>query len=291
MRALLEKAGAACSWLVSLALLGVVTSLVGYLLIRGGRMLGHDLFFGDANWIDAVTGRVFVFDGIWPALAGTLLLVLIASLIAIPIGVAAGIFLAEYASPRWQNAIGFGADLLAGVPSIVMGLFGFTLILFLRRTFVPEANTCLLLAAFCLGLLVLPYLIRTTSNALSGLPADTRLIGPSLGLTRLQNILWILLPSAGRGILSGIILATGRAAEDAAVIMLTGAVMSAGLPGKLTAPFEALPFRIYYVSSEYRSIGELDRAFGTALVLLMLTAGLFLLAFHIRSSLSRRWES
>ncbi len=291
MRALPERIGAAFSWLVSGALIAAVTALVGYLVVRGAKTLGPGLFFGEADWLEAVTGRAFVFDGIWPALAGTLLLVLISSLIAIPVGVSAGIFLSEYAGPRWRRAIGFCADLLAGVPSIVMGLFGFTLILFLRRTFVPGANTCLLLASFCLALLVLPYLIRTTSNALSGLPEDVRLVGHSLGLNRLQNTIWILLPSAGRGILSGIVLAIGRAAEDAAVIMLTGAVMSAGLPGDLTAPFEALPFRIYYVSSEYRNVVELDRAFGCALVLLMMTAGLFLIAFRLRSSLERRWRS
>ena len=94
----------------------------------------------------------------------------------------------------------------------------------------PQANTGLLLSASCLALLVLPYLILMTQTALEALPHELRLAGLSLGFTPWQNIVHVLLPAAGRGILSGVILAVGRAAEDTAVILLTGVVANSGLP-------------------------------------------------------------
>ncbi len=169
-------------------------------------------------------------------------------------------------------------DLLAGVPSILMGLFGFALILLLRRTLWPSANTCLLLSALCLALLVLPYLVSATRSCLAGLPAELRLTCASLGLTRWQAVSRVLLPAARQGVMGGVILAIGRAAEDTAVILLTGVVAGAGRPGALTDKFEALPFTIYYLAAEHQTPQELDLAFGAALTLLALTLALFALA-------------
>jgi phosphate transport system permease protein len=104
-----------------------------------------------------------------------------------------------------------------------------------------------LLAAVCIALLILPYIIRTTESDLDGIPEHLRLLGPSLGLTRWQNTKWVLLPLASRGIVGGAILAIGRAAEDTAVILLAGVVAYAGIPGSLVDRFEALHFRIYYL--------------------------------------------
>ncbi len=95
-----------------------------------------------------------------------------------------------------------------------------------------------------------------------------------MGLTTQQNVAKVLLPSARPGILSGVILAVGRAAEDTAVILLTGVVANAGLPRGLGDKFETLPFTIYYLAGEYRSAEELNTAFGAALILLSLTGGL-----------------
>ena len=112
-------------------------------------------------------------------------------------------------------------DVLAGMPSIVMGLFGFSLILFMRKTFFPEAKTGLLLASICLAILVLPVLISTTKEALSAISQELRLSCASIGLSKSQTIMYVLIPSVTREILGGIILALGRAAEDTAVILLT----------------------------------------------------------------------
>ena len=288
MHKMLPRAFTVFAWLVSLGVLAIVAGVVGFLVARGGGTLGPKLLFGDAPPLDVVLGRQPAFHGLWPAVAGTLALVAGASLIAIPLGVASGIHLAEYGQGRGSRAYSFAVDVLAGVPSIIMGLFGFGLILFLRRTLLPDAKTCLLLAMGCLALLVLPYLVRTTETALRSLPESVRLAGPSLGLTRWQSIWHIRLPAASRGILSGVILAVGRAAEDTAVILLTGVVATAGLPARLTDKFQALPFTIYTLAAEHRNPAELDLAFGAALLLLGLTATLFLLASWLHRNLERR---
>jgi phosphate transport system permease protein len=285
-----DTATVAFCWSAVLVTGLAVLAVMGFLVFRGAGTLGMELFFGQVQWWDAVTGARPVFDGLWSALAGTLILVVLSCMMAVPVGIAGGIYLSEYASQRFQRLAGFAVDLMAGIPSIVMGLFGFSMIVVLRHTFAPQAKTCLLLAAVCIALLILPYLVRTTQNALSGLPEHLRLLGPSLGFSTWQNTRHVLLPSAGRGILSGVILAMGRAAEDTAVILLTGVVAQAFLPRSLWDKFEALPFRIYYLAAEHRTSAELDQAFGTALVLLMLTGVLFCLAFLIQRTMEHRWK-
>ncbi len=290
MQRLEERLFVATAWLSAVLTLAVVGIFVGFLLFRGFGTLGPGLFFGEAPIIQALTGKVPVWHGIWPAIVGTFFLVSLSTAIAVPLGLASGIYIAEYAEGRWKSILSFAVDLLAGTPSIIMGLFGFALILFLRKTILPGANLCLLLAASCLALLVLPYMIRTTHVALEGLPESTRLVGQSLGFSRWQNIQHVLLPASSRALLSGVILSVGRAAEDTAVILLTGVVANAGLPASLTDKFEALPFTIYYLAAEYRSPQELDQGFGAALLLLLLTASLFVGARFLQRAFQRRWQ-
>ncbi len=277
-------------WISALIILGAAAALVIFLVYHGLHSISPDLFFGTTPWWPALIGAMPVFDGIWPAMVGTLFLVLLSSGMAIPVGIAAGIYLSEYASARMYSFSTFAVDLLAGVPSIVMGLFGFSMIIVLRRTFAPEAKTCIFLAAVCISLLVLPYMARTTMNSLSGIPEHLRLIGPGLGLSQWQTIRHILLPASGRGILSGVILSVGRAAEDTAVILLTGVVAQASIPKSLWGKFEALPFRIFYLAAEYRSSEQLSQAFGAALILLVMTGVLFAMAYRLQKRLQRQWE-
>ncbi len=222
---------------------------------------------------------------------GTVTLILLSSLLAIPLGLASGIYLADYARGSWKSWLCLTVQLLAGIPSIIMGLFGFALILFLKKTLVPQANTCLLLSAGCLALLVLPYLIVMTQTTVEALPRELRLAGLSLGFTPWQNMVHVLLPAAGRGILSGVILAVGRVAEDTAVILLTGVVANAGLPSGLLGKYEALPFQIFYLAAEAKSEAELIRGFGASLVLLLLTAALFLGAYYLKANITKAWNS
>ncbi|MDK2922035.1 MAG: phosphate transport system permease protein [Desulfonauticus sp.] len=254
-------------------------AILGYFLATKGILaLNKSLFWGDAPIYLAIVGKYPVWDGIWPAMVGTFMLVFISTLISVPLGIGCGIYLTFFLKGRLKAIFNFCLDLLAGIPSIVMGLFGFVLILFLRRTIFPRANTSLLLAGFCLALLVLPYIIRTTQNAFLSLSEEQRLIGPSLGFSYWQNFWFVLLPQASKGILSGIILAMGRTAEDTAVILLTGVVANAGMFQGLTDKFEALPFYIYYTAAEFRSPEDLQKGFASCIILLILTSMLFLLA-------------
>ncbi|WP_263770221.1 PstA family ABC transporter permease [Propionivibrio soli] len=285
-----ESALIGFSWLAALFVPTVLCAMVGFLVVRAWPSWGAPLFFGDTPALAALTGRAPVFDGIWPACVGTLSLIGLASLIAIPLGVATGVFLAEYAGRRTRMAFSLAVDLLAGVPSIVVGLFGFALILLLRRTFAPDANTGLLLSALCLAVLALPYLINATRLTLETLPAGLRLAGFGLGLTRWQVVSRLLLPASLRGVSGGVVLAVARAAEDTAAILLTGVVANAGMPGSLTGKYEALPFHIYYLAAEYQTPAELAQAFGSALVLLCLTGTLFVVARVFQRRLHRTWS-
>ena len=285
-----EKLLAAWAWACAVGLVAVLALTASFLLWRGLPGLDRALFFGDTPAWDAVLYGAPVFDGIWPACLGTLMLVALACGLAIPLGLASGIYLAEYAQGRRRELIALCVELLAGVPSIVMGLFGFALILLLRRTVAPQANTGLLLSALCLALLVLPYLISATRLALETQPAALRLTGASLGLSRWQVVRRILLPAAAPGIFGGIILALGRAAEDTAVILLTGVVANAGTPASLTGKYTALPFHIYYLAAEYQSPAELAQAFASALVLVGLTVALSLGARRLQRGIEQQWS-
>lgn len=267
-----------------------VGGLLVFLLFRGLPALGTRLFFGDVPALEALLGRQAVWDGLWPACAGTACLVGLTVLLAVFPGVGCGLYLAEFAPPRRAARIRLAMDVLAGTPSIVMGLFGFTLILFLRHTFWPGVNTSLLLAAACLALLVLPVLVTATCEALEAVPPGLRTTALALGFTRRQAARHILLPAAAPGIRGGVILALGRAAEDTAVIMLTGVVANAGLPAGLGAKFEALSFSIFYTAAQYQSQEELLRGFGAALVLLLLASGLLACARLLETRFRRRWQ-
>lgn len=290
MKKALIGAGIALAWISSLLLVLVVGYLLFFLFQRGLPTLGTALFFGDTPIFAGITGQLPIWDGIWPACVGTLALIFLSATIAIPTGISGGIYLAEYSRGKSKQALTFLIDVLAGTPSILMGLLGFAAILFLRNVLGIQARTNLLLAALCIAFLVLPYIVRATQTALEGVPRIRRITGLGLGMTRHQTIIHLLLPGAAKGILSGIILALGRAAEDTAVILLTGVVANAGIPRGLTDKFEALPFHIYYLSAEYQNQDELSQAFGTALVLLCMTSLLFLSAHFIHNQLEKRWK-
>ncbi len=283
-----DRALIAFSWFSGLGLLAIFAVVIGFLLARGWSSLRPELIFGDTPPVQALLFRQQVFDGLFPAIIGTLSLVLLAMTIAVPLGLAAGIYMAEYCRGSARR-LGLFFDILAGVPSIVIGLFGLSLTIFLHRHFFGRLYPCLLVSALALAFLVLPYLIRSTQTALEEIPRTVRLSAPALGASRLQNIFLVLLPRSLKGISSGILLATGRCAEDTAVIMLTGVVASAGIPRSLLGSYEALPFYIYYISSQYGSRQELQNGFGAAVILLFVCALLFTAALVVRHRLAKRF--
>ncbi len=275
------------AWAAVLLLMGIMGLIIGFLVFKGIGAVDLSLIFGGTPILDALLLKRQVFDGLFPAMAGTLCLILVSICIALPLGVGTGIFLAEYCPPGIKGVLSPVFDILAGIPSIVVGLFGFMITIFLHKVFGGKIYPCLLISALSLAFLVLPYLIRTTQIALETLPPSVKLTAPALGATKLQTIVHVLLPASMSGILSGTVLAIGRCAEDTAVIMLTGAVAQAGIPKSLFSGYEALPFYIYYISSQYADSSELARGYGACLILLAICTGLFLLAHGIKYFLSK----
>ena len=278
----------AWTWISALILVSAFGAIIIFLVHTGLPAINFTLIFGNTPPWSALLLQKPVFNGLLPAMAGTLFLVLTAVGLAIPVGISAGIYLAEYSRGWMKQALSLLFDILAGIPSIVVGLAGFCLSVFLHRHFSSRIYPCLLISALSLAFLVLPYLIRSTQAALENLPGQERITAPALGATQLQNIVFVLVPRALDGIVNGVMLAIGRCAEDTAVIMLTGAVATAGIPNSLLASYEALPFYIYYISSQYVDRQELFKGYAAALILLTLCTFLFALSLIIKKILKRR---
>ncbi len=290
MRKALATLTIAFSSAATLLLFAAVLLFVGVIVFRGWPGLAPGLIFGDTRPLDALLLRRQVFDGLFPAMAGTLALVALTMTLAVPAGLATGIYLAEYARGRGKAVISLLFDILAGLPSIVVGLAGLALTIVLHRLFPGRIGPCLLISALALAFLVLPYLVRSVQLALESVPRTLRLTAPALGADKLTTIRAVLLPACLPEIAGGIILAVGRAIEDTAVIMLTGAVASAGVPRSLLAQYEALPFYIYYISGQYADPEELQRGFAAALLLLAMCVVMLVAAQWLarRGSLRRQ---
>jgi len=218
--------------------------------------------------------------GILPAIIGTVLLTLITAVVAAPFGISCAIYLNEYASDNWLTRI-IRASIrnLAGVPSIIYGLFG--LALFVQGL---QMGTSLLAAGLTLGLLSLPYIIITTEEALRRIPASTREAALGVGATQLESIRDVVLPSAIPGILTGVVLTLSRAAGETAPILFTGVAFYINNPsGYLNQEFMALPYHLYMLSTQHQAIEQVrPLAYGTSLVLIIVVFLLNLSAFYIR---------
>ncbi|MDY0161915.1 PstA family ABC transporter permease [Desulfobotulus sp.] len=276
----------AASIFSALSLTALVFFLLSALFIKALPVMDLRLIFGNTPPLEALSGVKPVFDGLFPAICGTLLLVFLAVVLALPLGMAAGIHLALFAGPHTRRWIGVSVDILAGMPSILIGLLGFSVILILYRHF-PAITPGLLPAAASLACLILPYLIRGTQQALTTLPPELFRSTLALGASPVQALRHVLLPAARPGLTGCILLSIGRAAEDTAVILLTGTVAAYGLPSGFFDPFEALPFFIYTTAAEYNSPRELAMGFAASLILVGLCGGLFGLAALIRKTFLR----
>lgn len=218
--------------------------------------------------------------GILPAIIGTLLLTFITTIFAVPFGVACAIYLNEYARPSaLTNIIRASIRNLAGIPSIIYGLFG--LALFVQAL---HLGTSVLSAGLTLGLLSLPYIITTTEEALKRIPNSMREATLALGATQFETIKDVVLPKALPGILTGVILTMSRAAGETAPILFTGvAFYINGISASPNQEFMALPYHLYMLSTQHQAIEQVrPLAYGTAAVLIMLVFTLNIIAFYIR---------
>jgi phosphate transport system permease protein len=224
--------------------------------------------------------------GIFPAIIGTLYLILGSIAIALPLGIGAAIYLVEYTKENLlTRLIRTATDLLNGTPSIVFGLFGFTfLVIFLG------CGISLLAGIVTLALMVLPTIIRTTEEALRSVPDSIREGSYALGATKWQTVRRVILPPAIPGIITGSILSIGRAAGETAPIMFTAVVfMQRKLPGSVLDPVMALPYHLFVLATTVP--GARDNQYATAVVLLILVIAIYGVAIMIRMHFDRkvRW--
>jgi phosphate transport system permease protein len=218
--------------------------------------------------------------GILPAIIGTLWLSLITTLFSVPFGIACAIYLSEYAGATLLTGlIRSSIRNLAGIPSIIYGLFGLALFVQLLHL-----GTSVLAAGLTLGLLSLPYIITTAEEALKRVPNGIREAALALGATQFESIRDVVVPQAMPGILTGIVLTLSRAAGETAPILFTGvAFYITGLTGSLGQEFMALPYHLYILSTQHQSIEAVrPLAYGTASVLILLVFLLNSLVFYIR---------
>ncbi|MDR2405184.1 MAG: phosphate ABC transporter permease PstA [Deltaproteobacteria bacterium] len=268
--------------LTAVMALAIMASILLYLLINGVPALSISFFTEFPR--DSMTA-----GGVVPAILGTILLALGALLTALPLGFGAAIYLAEYARPgTLVSFIRLGVSNLAGVPSVVFGLFGLSLFvttLGFGRSIISGSLT--------LGLLILPTVTAAAEEALRQTPQSFREAALALGASRWQAIRQVVLPAALPGMLTGSILALGRAAGETAPIMFTAAAaFTLALPDSIFREVMALSTHIYNLATNSTNIEETrPQQFGAALVLLVLVLGLSMFAIIIRAKLrrGRKW--
>jgi len=257
-----------------------IVATVIYILIQGAPAMS--LEFLTAYPYDGMRA-----GGILPAIVGTLYLTVGTAVFSVPLGIAAAIYLSEYASDSpLTRTIRIAIINLAGIPSVVYGLFGLGLfVLFLKF------GTSILAASLTLSIMTLPVIISTAEESLRSVPQAFRTVSISLGATRWQTIRRIVLKEALPGILTGVILGLERAAGETAPILFTGAAFF--LPRLPGSPFDAtmaLPYHLFVISTQVPEM-PIQVQYGTALVLLAFVLGMNLIATVIRSRAraKRQW--
>ena len=234
---------------VSISLIGIVV----YILSQSAGKLNFSTVFGPAA------------ESFLPMIVSTFMTVIVALSLALPIGIMTAIYLNEYARKSTQSRfIGLAIDTLAGIPSIVYGLFG--LLLFVR---IFNLGQSIAAGGLTLSIMILPVIIRTTEEALKTVPASFREGSLSLGATKLQTIRHAVLPPALPGILTAAILATGRVVGESAPVLLTVGI-ARHLPRSIFEPGRTLTIHLYYLTKEAIHPDDFALAFTAAAVLIIL---------------------
>jgi phosphate transport system permease protein len=249
-----------------------ILGVIVYILVQGGPAISWE-------FLTAVPRSGMREGGILPAIIGTFYLTLGTAVFSVPLGIAAAIYLSEYAADNsWTRLIRLAIINLAGIPSVVYGLFGLGLfVLFLNF------GTSILAASLTLSIMTLPVIISTAEEALRAVPQAFRTVSVSLGATRWQTIRRIVLPQALPGILTGVILGLERAAGETAPILFTGAAFFLPrLPGSVFDATMALPYHLFVISTQVPEM-PIQIQYGTALVLLAFVLSMNLIATVIRS--------
>ncbi|MEN6457381.1 MAG: phosphate ABC transporter permease PstA [Thermoguttaceae bacterium] len=279
---------AAARWVLGLftfALVAPVLAILGYLVVRAWPVLGISFILENPQ-------KYMTAGGIWAPLVGTFFLVVISLLLAAPIGILGGVYLNEYAGNNWRTrVVALGVTNLAGVPSIVHGLFGV-------GAFVMFAGMgkSMLAASCTLAVMSLPVIITSTREALSSVPMAFREACWNMGATRWQTIRTIVLPNSVGGILTGVIFEVTRAAGETAPILFTGAVFykrvrdhgwDSFFPYNLNDGCMALSMHLYTLATQVVGVSD-QIQYGTAVVLIGLTLAVNSVSIALRVYLRSR---
>ncbi len=271
-RHLTQRLGFSLLTLIAVFTVVPIVSVIIYIFVQGSPAISWE-------FLSAVPRSGMREGGILPAIIGTFYLTLGTAVFSVPLGIAAAIYLSEYAADNsWTRLIRLAIINLAGIPSVVYGLFGLGLfVLFLNF------GTSILAASLTLSIMTLPVIISTAEEALRAVPQAFRTVSVSLGATRWQTIRRIVLPQALPGILTGVILGLERAAGETAPILFTGAAFFLPrLPGSVFDATMALPYHLFVISTQVPEM-PIQIQYGTALVLLVFVLSMNLIATVIRS--------
>jgi phosphate transport system permease protein len=260
--------------IMSFIVVAILIIILGFIVVKG---------IGVVNWefLTAMPKEGMTQGGILPAIVGTACLVIGSMIFAFPVGVLSGIYINEYLSENWlKKFLRMMTNNLAGVPSIVFGLFGMAL--FVNYL---DFGDSILAGSLTLGLLALPVVIRLTEEALKSVDDNLRLGSYALGATKIQTIQKVVLPVAFPNILTGLILSIGRVSGETAPILFTvAAYFLPRLPQSISDQVMALPYHLYVLATSGTNIEESrPMAYGTALVLVAIV-----LIINVSASLFRR---
>mgnify|MGYP001053258595 FL=1 len=271
----LVKAGLLATALISVVVLLIV---VAYVFAKGIGTINLD-FLTQAQYRFGQGG------GIFPQIIGSLCLVGVCLLFAVPLGVASAIYLAEYAPDNLiTSTVRFFVECLAGIPSIVIGLFGLIFLVYYL-----ELGISLLSGGLALGFMILPWTVRASEEAIKAVPQSYREASLALGVTKLQTIRSIVLKSAYPGIITGILLGMGEAIGETAVVLLTaGSGLETFLPKSIFDPVASLPVYVYLLATMGNKSEQLSRAFSASLVLITIFLVISIFALVLRNRYLKR---
>lgn len=265
--------------LISLMVVGILFLILGFIVVRG---------IGVINWefVSTMPEDGMTAGGILPAIVGTFCLIIFSMLFAFPIGVLSGIYINEYLTDNWlKRFIRTMTNNLAGIPSIVFGLFGMAL--FVNTL---KFGDSILAGSLTLSLLVLPVIIRTTEEALKAVDNSLRIGSYAMGASKIQTIRKVVLPIAWPNIITGLILSMGRVSGETAPILFTvAAYFLPKLPHSIFDQVMALPYHLYVLTTSGTNMeAARPMAYGTAFVLIAIVLLLNLLANALRKVLGRK---
>ena len=243
-------------WAAGLLSLAFLLVIIGYVFVNGVGSISWE--FLTTNPRGGLKGE----GGILSPLVGTLYLVVLTLLIAVPLGVGAAIYLSEYAANNWfTRTVRFGVESLAGIPSIVFGLFGFALFVIALGF-----NFSILSGSLTLACLCLPVIIRTCEEAIKAVPDTYREASYGLGATKWQTIMHVILPTAIPGVITAIILTVGRIVEETACLYVTMGG-SSNMPTSIWSNSRTLSLHLYYLAMETTAV---DKALATGVILILI---------------------